>query len=67
MAFFSLFFSLDLAFLFLALAYLLPSGGAPAAGLLKAGGAFGIIAAFLAWYVKVSSSHTRSTSSNVMK
>lgn len=53
-AFFTLFFTLDLAFLFLGLAYLLHSGGADAAphtGLLRAGGAFGIIAAFTAWYV----------------
>lgn len=51
-AFFTLFFTLDLAFLFLGLAYLLHSGGAPHTGLLRAGGAFGIIAAFTAWYVQ---------------
>jgi succinate-acetate transporter protein len=50
-AFFTLFFTLDLAFLFLGLAYLLHSDGAPHTGLLRAGGAFGIIAAFTAWYV----------------
>jgi len=49
-AFFTLFFTLDLAFLFLALAYLMHSDGAPNTPLLRAGGAFGIIAAFTAWY-----------------
>lgn len=50
-AFFTLFFTLDMAFLFLGLAYLLHSDGAPHTGLLRAGGAFGILAAFTAWYV----------------
>jgi succinate-acetate transporter protein len=51
-AFFMLFFTLDLAFLFLGLAYLYHGGtGAPHTGLLRAGGAFGILAAFTAWYV----------------
>jgi len=51
-AFFLLFFTLDMAFLFLAIAYILPvdGGTAPMPGCLKAGGAFGILAAFLAWY-----------------
>lgn len=50
-AFFFLFFTLDLAFLTLALAYYYPSAaGAPQSGLLKAGGVFGLLAAFLAWY-----------------
>lgn len=49
-AFFSLFFSLDLAFLCLGIGYLENSGGAPNAACIKAGGVFGIIAAFLAWY-----------------
>ncbi|EMC94325.1 hypothetical protein BAUCODRAFT_544699 [Baudoinia panamericana UAMH 10762] len=49
-AFFSLFFTLDLAFLFLAIGYLVNSGGAPQAGCIKAGGVFGILAAFIAWY-----------------
>lgn len=57
-AFFFLFFTLDMAFLFLALAYLYfttevdATGavtGAPHTALLRAGGAFGIIAAFAAW------------------
>ena len=49
-AFFSLFLTLDLAFMFLGIAYLQPSGGLPQTGCLRAGGAFGIIAAFVAWY-----------------
>lgn len=38
-----------MAFLLLGIAYLTHSGGAPNAGCLKAGGAFALIAAFLAW------------------
>jgi len=49
-AFFMLFFTLDLAFLMLGIAYLENSSGAPNTGCLRAGGAFGIIAAFVAWY-----------------
>jgi succinate-acetate transporter protein len=50
-AFFSLFFSLDLAFLFLMLGHLYAdSTGVAKASLIKAGGAFGLIAAILAWY-----------------
>lgn len=49
-AFFLLFFTLDLAFLLLGIGYLTHSGGAPNTGCIRAGGAFGIIAAFLAWY-----------------
>ena len=50
-AFFFLFFTLDLAFLFLSLAYYFPTaaGGANVA-LNTAGGVFGILAAFAAWY-----------------
>jgi uncharacterized protein len=50
--FFLLFFTLDLAFLFLACqAYAVDNGAtAAAAGLQKAGGVFGMLAAFLAWY-----------------
>lgn len=50
-AFFFLFFTLDLAFLMLALAYYFPTaaGGANVA-LNTAGGVFGILAAFAAWY-----------------
>jgi succinate-acetate transporter protein len=52
-AFFLLFFTLDLAFLMLGLAYLEHGGtGGANIPLLRAGGAFGILAAFLAWYVE---------------
>ena len=46
-----LFFTLDLAFLMLGLGYLQNSSGAPQAGCIKAGGVFGLLAAFLAWFV----------------
>ncbi|KIW72402.1 hypothetical protein PV04_00599 [Phialophora macrospora] len=49
-AFFLLFFTLDLAFLMLGCSYLVLEDGAPHTGLTRAGGAFGILAAFLAWY-----------------
>lgn len=49
-AFFSLFFTLDMAFLLLGIAYLQPVDGAPQHGCLVAGGVFGLLAAFLAWY-----------------
>jgi len=54
-AFFLLFFTLDMAFLFLGIAYLTPNsiqiaGSHPNIALLRAGGAFGMLAAFLAWY-----------------
>lgn len=50
-AFFSLFFSLDLAFLLLGIGYLVQDGeGNPTASIIKAGGFFAILAAFLAWY-----------------
>lgn len=50
--FFLLFFTLDLAFLFLACGEFAKANGATAAavGLAKAGGVFGLFAAFLAWY-----------------
>lgn len=47
--FFSLFFTLDMAFFFLALQHQVTNAGT-AAALGKTGGAFGIIAAILAWY-----------------
>jgi len=50
LAFFSLFFTLDLAFLLLGIGYLNNSGGEPNSGCIKAGGYFGLFAAFLAWY-----------------
>lgn len=50
-AFFLLFFFLDLAFLFLAVGYLQPyDNGTPRTPLIRAGGFFGLLAAFLAWY-----------------
>ncbi|EXJ95830.1 hypothetical protein A1O1_00955 [Capronia coronata CBS 617.96] len=49
-AFFMLFFTLDLCFLFLGIAYLEHENGAPRTSCLRAGGAFGILAAFTAWY-----------------
>ncbi|EXJ81316.1 hypothetical protein A1O3_07606 [Capronia epimyces CBS 606.96] len=49
-AFFLLFFTLDLTFLLLGIAYLQPENGAPRTSCLRAGGSFGILAAFLAWY-----------------
>jgi succinate-acetate transporter protein len=50
-AFFFLFFSLDLAFLFLMLGHLYADAkGAAKESLIHAGGAFGLIAAIMAWY-----------------
>ncbi|KAF1990535.1 hypothetical protein K402DRAFT_401352 [Aulographum hederae CBS 113979] len=51
-AFFFLFATLDMAFLLLGIGYLQhgANDGAPASGCIKAGGAFGILAAFAAWY-----------------
>jgi succinate-acetate transporter protein len=54
-AFFLLFFTLDLAFLFLAIGHLQLVGDVagkrtPQEGCIKAGGVFGLLAAFLAWY-----------------
>ncbi|KAI9752547.1 MAG: hypothetical protein M4579_005584 [Chaenotheca gracillima] len=49
-AFFTLFFWLDLAFLLLGIGYLRNSGGAPNEACIKAGGFFGLLAAFTAWY-----------------
>ncbi|KAK7914246.1 hypothetical protein PG985_011949 [Apiospora marii] len=50
--FFALFFTLDLAFLMLFCHYLATANGAMAASkaLQKAGGVFGLLAAFIAWY-----------------
>lgn len=50
--FFMLFFTLDLAFLFLACSEYADNNGAASTsvGLQKAGGVFGMLAAFLAWY-----------------
>ncbi|KAF2022249.1 glyoxylate pathway regulator [Aaosphaeria arxii CBS 175.79] len=49
-AFFSLFFTLDLAFLLLGIGYLQNDGTHPNNGCIVAGGVFGLLAAFLAWY-----------------
>ncbi|KAH8700893.1 GPR/FUN34 family protein [Talaromyces proteolyticus] len=50
-AFFSLFFSLDMAFLLLGIGYLVQdASGAPTTSIIKAGGFFALLAAFLAWY-----------------
>jgi len=50
-AFFLLFFTLDMAFLLLGIAYLQRgAAGVPSTPFLKAGGFFGLLAAFLAWY-----------------
>ncbi|KAJ5992346.1 hypothetical protein N7451_008070 [Penicillium sp. IBT 35674x] len=49
-AFFLLFFFLDLTFLLLGIAYLQGGGTAPDGKIAKAGGMFGLLAAFAAWY-----------------
>jgi succinate-acetate transporter protein len=49
-AFFFLFFTLDLAFLMLGIGYLNNDGKAPQSDCIVAGGAFGLMAAFAAWY-----------------
>lgn len=50
-AFFSLFFFVDLAILLIALAYFYPNVHMlPNPGLMKAGGFFALLGAFLAWY-----------------
>lgn len=49
--FFSLFLSVDIAFLLLALGYLIrDSAGDPSQEILTAGGFFALLAAFLAWW-----------------
>lgn len=48
--FFTLFFVLDITFLLLGLSYLLHDAAGPIVSLQKAGGLFGLLAAFLAWY-----------------
>lgn len=49
-AFFFLFFTLDMAFLLLALGYIYATTAGPRVALIKAGGVFGLLAAFAAWY-----------------
>ena len=50
LAIFLTFITLDLAFLILGCGYLVRIDGVPHPGLIKAGGVFGILSAFLAWY-----------------
>lgn len=51
LAFFLLFFFLTMTFLLLAIGHFVQtSAGAPTSSIIKAGGAFGIITAFIAWY-----------------
>jgi len=49
-AFFVLFSTLDFAFMFLGIGYLKATDGAPDKRFIKAGGWFGLLAAFAAWY-----------------
>ncbi|KAI5308913.1 hypothetical protein KEM55_004539 [Ascosphaera atra] len=50
-AFFSLFFLLDMTFLLLAIGHFMQNAdGSPSVGIIKAGGVFGLLAAFAAWY-----------------
>lgn len=49
-AFFLLFFTLDLAFLLLGIGYLEADANGPNSACIKGGGYFGLFAAFLAWY-----------------
>ncbi|KAI9797067.1 MAG: hypothetical protein M1833_005672 [Piccolia ochrophora] len=49
-AFFLLFFWLDLAFLLLGIGYLMPVNDEPRKPVIQAGGFFGLLAAFTAWY-----------------
>jgi len=50
-AFFALFFFLDITFLLLGIGYLARGAdGAPNSGCIKSGGFFGLLSAFLAWY-----------------
>lgn len=49
-AFFLLFFFLDIAYLMLGIGYLQRIDGAPSHNLIMAGGFFGFLAAFAAWY-----------------
>lgn len=49
-AFFFLFFTLDMAFMLLGIGYLKNDGKEPNSGCIVAGGAFALMAAFTAWY-----------------
>ncbi|KAI9825836.1 MAG: hypothetical protein M1832_000776 [Thelocarpon impressellum] len=62
-AFFLLFFFLDMAFLLLGVGYLQPDAeGEPNTALVKAGGFFGLLAAFMAWYNALAGLAERSNS-----
>lgn len=68
-AFFSLFFTLDMAFLLLGIGYLQNDGAHPQGQCIIAGGAFGLMAAFLAWYnalAGIADSSNRSVSSSIL-
>ena len=61
--FFFLFLTLDLAFLFLAIGHFIQeSPGTNNAGLIKTGGLFGLLAAFLAWYTALAGVADKSNS-----
>ncbi|KAL1974421.1 hypothetical protein VTN31DRAFT_4625 [Thermomyces dupontii] len=49
-AFFLLFLTLDIAFLLLAIGHVIQDNGKPKTSIIKAGGLFALLAAFLAWY-----------------
>lgn len=61
-AFFTLFASLSLAFLFLGLARLILQNGAPHVGLNTAGGAFGLVSAIMAWWCALAGIATKENS-----
>jgi succinate-acetate transporter protein len=50
LAFFLLFFTLDMTFLLLTIGYLQAKDGVPEATVIKGAGGFGVLAAFAAWY-----------------
>jgi len=61
--FFALFFTLDMAFLMLSIARFYPnSSGDPNPQLVTAGGVFGLLAAFLAWYAAFAGMATKENS-----
>ncbi|KAI9834366.1 MAG: hypothetical protein M1819_002977 [Sarea resinae] len=62
LAFFFLFFTLDLTFLLLGIGYLHRENGAPRVSCIKAGGMFGLLSAFSAWYNALAGIADRSNS-----
>ncbi|KAI5285678.1 hypothetical protein KEM52_002335 [Ascosphaera acerosa] len=50
LAFFSLFFLLDITFLLLAIGHFIQDNGNPTTSIIKTAGVFGILTAFVAWY-----------------